>query len=368
MGMDDRGRVYIGFTSDRRTGGEDFGVFRYDPGSGERDSLGTLVDAAQSAGNLAPGESIPKGHTRFISADGRMYIGSQGFHDFKHKIDDLPKYRGAHIFAFDVATNTWEDLAARLPGGIIIKNQGIVAMGILRKQHLLAGLTHPHSDIVLFDYKSETIKRVIPGIPWQLGNPLSREVIVAPSGKIYTYRGTEDPKQRHELHPVWVYDPTTDKIRKTRFEMTGGFWIGQTKTRDGSTIYISTTNGRLYAFDTANEVFKDLGDLLPKQDIEAGRRIDHMYGVTLSPDEKKLLYAPAVIQNPRGSGELYAYDIASGEVSFVQQLPEGTYTTADLRDDKRIYMAHFGTNEDVWKGRARLMIIRASDARKKSTN
>jgi len=368
MGMDNKGRVYIGFTSDREAGAEDFSIFRYDPRNGRRDFLGTLMDVARSAGNLSPGENIPKGHTRLILADGKMYMGSQGFHDFKYEIDDLPKYRGAHIFALNTIDDGWEDLSSRLPGGVVVENEGVVAMSALRKRNLLVGLTHPHSNIILFDYKAKKIEKVVPGIPWQLGNPLSREVIVAPSGRIYTYRGTELPSQREARHTVWVYDPQTDKMTNTHFEMTGGFWIGQTSTRDGRTIYVSTTNGRLYAFDTANEIFEDLGDLLPERDIESGRTIEFMYGVTLSPDERKLFYVPALIDNPEGSGELYSYDIASGKVSFLHQLPEGTYTTADLRDDKRIYMAHFGTKEDVWKGRARLMVISVPEMKNAHAN
>jgi outer membrane protein assembly factor BamB len=366
--MDDQGWVYIGFTSDRLTGDEDFAVFRYAPINGEKAFLGTLMDVARSAGNLAPGESIPKGHTRLIFADGKVYMGTQGFHDFKSDIDDLPKYRGAHIFAFDTATNAWEDLAADFQDGVIVKNQGIVAMGILRDQHMLVGLTHPHADVVLFDYARNQLAKVIPGIPWKLGNPISREVIVAPSGRIYSYRGTEDPKQRDERHPVWVYDPHMGKMTNTGFDMTGGFWIGQTETRDRSKIYVSTTNGQLYEFDTLSETFKDLGHLLPKANIEAGRRIKFMYGVTLSPDEKKLYYAPALLDNPGGSGELYSYEIATGEIKFVQQLPPGVYTTADLRDDENIYMAHFGTSDDVWKGRVRLTIIKTDNLPKQKAH
>ena len=357
MGMDDQGRIYIGFTSKRTKGGEDFAVFRYDPASGEKVFLGTFVEAAKAAGNLQEGESIPKGHTRLIFADGKMFMGSQGFHDLKWEIDDLPKYRGAHIFSFDTQTNEWEDLAARLPEGVILKNQGIVAMGILPKQYLLVGLAHPHSDLVLYNYRTNHVQEIIPGIPWKLGNPLSREVIIAPSGRIFTYRGTEDPKQRNEKHSVWVYDPQTGKMTDTGFEMTQGFWIGQTETRDGSKIYVSTTNGQLYEFDTASEKFKDLGYLLPEKDVAAGRKITFMYGVTLSPDEKSLYYIPAVLENPEGTGELYAYDIESGQVRFVQQMLPGIYTSGDLRDEENIYLAHFGSYDNLWSDRARLMII-----------
>jgi hypothetical protein len=126
-------------------------------------------------------------------------------------------------------------------------------MGILREQQILVGLTHPLGDILLFDYKTNHLIKAITGIPWRLGNPISRELIVAPSGRIYIYRGTEELNQRDEKHAVWLYDPHQDELTKTRFEITQGFWIGQTQTRDGRKIYVSTTNGELYEFDTLTE-------------------------------------------------------------------------------------------------------------------
>lgn len=358
MGMDDQGRVYIGYTSfrdNRRS--EDFVVFRYNPETGEREFLGSFMEVASAEGNLQEGESMPKGHTRLIFTDGKMYMGSQGFHDFKWEIDELPDYRGSHILAYDVENETWEDLAADLPGGVVTENQGIVALNILRDEGLLVGLAHPHSDIVLYDYKNEQLEQIVPGIPWKLGNPLSREVIVAPSGNIYTYRGTEDPVQRNEVHPVWVYNIHSGEMKETEFTMTNGFWIGQTETRDGSKIYVSTTNGQLYEFDVATESFQDLGHMLPQKAYQAGRRILYQYGPILSPDEKKIYFVPSVIDNPEGSGELYEYDIASGEVTFIEQLPVGIYTSGDVRDDENIYFAHFGSERQLWGGDVRLMVI-----------
>jgi hypothetical protein len=90
MGMDSQQRVYIGFTSRRSDAREDFAVFRYDPATGERRFLGTFMDVSQAAGNLHFGEEIPKGHTRMLEIDGKMYMGSQGFHDLKATIDTSP--------------------------------------------------------------------------------------------------------------------------------------------------------------------------------------------------------------------------------------------------------------------------------------
>jgi hypothetical protein len=159
-----------------------------------------------AAGNSQTGENIPKGHTRMIYANSRMYMGSQSFHDLKWEIDSLPTYRGSHLFALDSISDLWKDLSAALPGGVVTQHEGIISLNILPKEHLLVGLAHPSSDIVLYNYLTEQLVKVIPGIPWKLGNPLSRESIVAPSGNIYTYRGTEAVNQHNETHSVWVYN------------------------------------------------------------------------------------------------------------------------------------------------------------------
>jgi hypothetical protein len=297
-----------------------------------------------------------------IFADGKMYMGSQSFHDLKWEIDTLPTYRGSHIFTFDTAAGTWEDLSAPLPGGVITEHEGIISLNILPQEHLLVGLAHPSSDIVLYDYEAKKLVKRVPGIPWKLGNPLSREVIVAPSGNIYTYRGTEAANQRQETHTVWVYNIHTGEMKDTGFQMTNGFWIGQTQKRDGSKIYINTTGGELYEFDVTTETFKDLGYELPATDK---RIIDYTYAVTLSPDEKRIYYVLSVIQNPGGpegdgsggSGELYYYDLATGQIVFVQQLPPGIYTSQDLRDSENLYFSHFGGYADLWSGKAGLFML-----------
>src|SRR4029450_13971038 len=55
IGMDDQERVYIGFTSRRADGREDFAVFRYDPTTGHRRLLGPFMEAAAGAGDCQPG-------------------------------------------------------------------------------------------------------------------------------------------------------------------------------------------------------------------------------------------------------------------------------------------------------------------------
>jgi len=363
MGIDDQGRIYIGFTSTRKDGRDDFPVFRYNPKTGERQFLGSFLDVVAAADNAKKGENIPKGHTRMVFANNRMYMGSQSFHDLKMEIDSLPTYRGSHLFAFNTIAGAFKDLSANLPGGVVTAHEGILSLNVLPEEHLLVGLAHPSSDIILYDYLTEKLIKVVSVIPWKLGNPLSREIIIAPSGNIYTYRGTENVDQLNETHSVWVYNIHSGEMKDTGFQMTKGFWIGQTKKRDGSKIYINTAGGELYEFDVATETFKDLGYELPKTD---SRIINYTYAIALSPDETKIYYVPSIIQKSAGaagsgkpdSGELYYYDIDTGQVVFVQQLPIGIYTSADLRDSQNIYFAHFGSETNVWTGQPKLFILR----------
>src|SRR3954468_6415919 len=195
IGIDAQERVYVGFTARRQDGREDFALFRYEPLSAQRHFLGTFMDVSQAAGNLAPGEEIPKGHTHLVAVEGKVYMASQGFHDLKGAIDALPSYRGSHLYGYSLSTGLLEELSRSLPGGVLTRNTGIVALTAVPGSTLLAGLAHPTSDIVLFDRAQGRVDRTVRGIPWRLGNPLSREIVATRQGKIFTYRGTEDPAQ-----------------------------------------------------------------------------------------------------------------------------------------------------------------------------
>jgi hypothetical protein len=359
MGMDREERVYIGFTSKRPDGREDFAVFRYDPSTGERRFVGTFMDVSAAAGNLRPGEAIPKGHTRMLELDGKMYMGSQGFHDFKGAIDTLPTYRGSHLYAYDIAAGRMEDISRTLPGGVVTEHQGLVALTRVPGHPLLAGLAHPSSDIVLFDYAQGRVEKIVPGIPWQLGNPLSREIVATKTGKIYTYRGTEDPAQRDEAHSIWEYDLEIGVSTRTPYTATGGFWNGQSGMRDGGTIYLSTVNGELYRLDVAGGVFTHLGHFLPEDAYEAGERIDYLYGITLSPDETKIYGVPR--RHGSTESDLYAYDIATRRVTLVGRLDSAIYTGSQMRDSRgNIYFARFGDG-DSWERHARLAVLHPAE-------
>lgn len=355
-GMDESGKVYVGFTARRSDRREDFALFRYDPKTGDRRFLGTFMDALAAAGNLSAGEEIPKGHTRLVELHGKMYMASQGFHDFKDRLDGLEKFRGSHLYAYDIASGILQDLSRPLPAGVVTQHTGIIALTAVPGENLLAGLEHPSSNIVLFDPASGRVRATVPGIPWRRGNPLSREIVATKYGTIYTYRGTEDPAERDQSYKVWAYDLRTGKHGPTANVVTGGFWNGQSPTRDGETIFLSTVNGELYRLATASGTLTHLGHFLPRSELDAGERIDQLYGITLSSDEQRLYAAPR--RHRSRDSQLYAYEIASGAVSAAGKLERAIYAGSQVRDARgNVYMARFGDG-NTWQGKAGLAILR----------
>jgi hypothetical protein len=174
LGLDDQDRLYINWTCTRTDGREDTALFRYTRSTGRKEFLGSFIDVATRQGNIAAGEQIPKGHTRIVQVGRKLYMGSQGFHDFKGAIDTLPDYRGAHLFAYDLDTGAFDDISRTLPGGVVIEHQGIVTLNYSPEQKLLIGLSHPLGDIVLYDLARNQVRKVVPGIPWKLNAVVSR--------------------------------------------------------------------------------------------------------------------------------------------------------------------------------------------------
>lgn len=349
IGMDDEGRVYIGWTSMTKEDKEDFVLYRYDPVTKERLFIGTMMKASEAAGNLGEGEEIPKGHTEIIHVDGTMYLASQSFHDFKNEIDELPNYRGAHLYAYDIEDDVFKDISASLPGGVVVEHEGIVALSYKEDTKELLGLTHPHSSIVFFDTQTHEVNKVVDGIPWTLGNPLSREIIVDQQGLIYTYRGTESPPRKEEAFNMWIYDTNTEELYETDQMFDGGFWSGQVATKDGKTIYISTVNGKLFSLDTQTQTVEDLGYFIPVTMKLANIQPIYLYDITLSNDEKVIYALP-----PAEYGNLFKYTIEDKTVLQVTNLPDDIYSSNNLiSEEGDLYFAKF----KPWEGEARLMII-----------
>jgi hypothetical protein len=348
IGMDDAENVYFGFTTEISSNIEDMNLFRYNAASGTYDHLGTYISTLEAAGNYIAGESVPKGHTYMPFIGGKLYMGSQGFHDFKEALyepgNNLNEMRGSHIFTWDLATEQLEDLSRNYPGGVATVNEGILCLSMVPYGDHLFGLTHPFGSIVFLNHTTGAIDKVVPGIPWSLGNPISREMVVTPNGNIYIYRGTEKPDRRHLSFNVYKYSIADDELTMLDFTCTGGFWSAQAITRDWEDIYIVTVQGELYHLDTTTETWSHWGKFLPAEMVARGGYIRQVYGVTLDYNEEHLYAIIVRGENGPQSGDLIEYNLATRTSQVVTNFGPGIYTGNNTRDSKgNIYFNRFGS-------------------------
>ena len=222
------------------------------------------------------------------------------------------------------------------------------AAGRVEAQRLV-DITHPFGSIVFLNHTTGAIDKVVPGIPWSLGNPISREMVVTQNGNIYLYRGTEHPDYRHLTFNVYQYNIASDTLTMLDFQCTGGFWSGQTLTRDQKHVYIVTVQGELYHLDTTTETWEHWGKILPQELVNQGAAIRNIYGMTLDYKEENIYGIIVRGENGAQSGDLIEYNLATKSSTIVASFGTGIYTGNDTRDSKgNIYFNRFG-NSNLWR-------------------
>ena len=346
IGVDTQGWVYMGIGGEA-PGAQDVVVVRYNPETGERKFLTTLQTVSQVSDNLEPGEEMPKGHTRIVEMNGKIYLGSQGFHDI-FKVD--PRVRGGHLFEMDVVSETWHDLSATEPDGVSIPHQGIIGIDVVPEENLVVGLGHPSGDIVVYDLSTQrSTVYTNPDAAQYLGRNISRHIAYSSKhNRIYTsFAGS----------PMLRLDLDTGEY-VTLPESNGTFYYGQgpgydygnefvtamAKDQDGSDIYYVVPTAYLYHFDTDSETLTRLGPInTPEeldQDIEGGGG----FSLVMSQDEKTLYAIPSSMSD--GSISLYRYHIATDRWSKIAdltgELGDATFAGGEIDDEGRIYFARFG--------------------------
>lgn len=369
IGIDPSDNVYVVFGG---PDGEsaDCALFQYKSATGERRQIGTLSDAAKAAGTWREGERIEKGHTHLPWLDGKIYIGTMGFHDASNasprQMEIARKSHGAHLMAYDPKTDKIEDLSANQPDGVFFPQRGFMCLTAMPEERLMLGLTVPHGDLLIYDPATGQPRDVVPGVPEEFGKHVTREVIPTPGGKIY-YMFTSENWQTDPSH-MYYYDLNTRK-RSDPIEIDPYYWNGSVRTKDGS-IYILTDPGYLYQLHPETNSVEKVGSLYPEEDrkdVEDGDHVylkPHLLGMALSQDEKSIYTiplrkrvaredanfkedgdkTPAGPQVPFG---LYRFDLETRKSERVADVPKtiglGYISGTNIRDSKgSMYFTHHG--------------------------
>jgi len=343
LGIDQQQRIYFAASDQNDVNPDDTVIFRYNAKTEDRQLLGTLRGISAAAGNLGPEESIGKVHVAIMEYKGKMYFSSHDYHDIKPDYSDMYQRRGGHFYAFDLKTETFEDLSATDNHGVSVLYQGIIAMDILRQHDKLAGFTFPYGDVLIYDLKKRRTT-FYPGVPEYRRKNVSREIWATKKGKVYFSYHTPD-------FWLWELDVKSGAMQRTqqRNILSNGYLHGMVATRDGNTVYLLTNRGgNLYSFDVEAERLKDLGSLLPPEEIAQGQSIQFVFGLILSQDEKKLYTLPCRFADDNVP-TLYEYDIETGDKTQLARFPSltgGTVTGTNAIDDRgRLYFGYHTYDE-----------------------
>jgi hypothetical protein len=298
IGADPFGVIYAGFGGSYN-GAEDVQVFAYDSKTGKKTPLGSLRGQAAAQDNLLQGEPITKGHTPIAYMNGKMYLGTQAFHDLQGS-PQPNTYRGSHIFSIDCETFELFDHAASQPEGVFQRGQGILCMTTLPEKNLVVAEALPTADIILYNPDTDETEIIHP--PSDLnGQHTGRGVLAGADGKIYWSRGWGTT-------PVYMYDTETGGNVTQVYTTSNGFWNGHAKSADHKDLYVSTY-GNVYHLNTDEDKWDKIGSF--------GSGECWVWGIALSLDEKKIYTIP----NRCGglTMQLVEMDIETGETVNLAQ-------------------------------------------------
>jgi hypothetical protein len=323
IGIDPDDVVYVVFGTNRQGGViEDCSVFMWDTKTGERKVLGSLRVKAKEQGTLAGNEPLPKGHTAMPYYNGKMFFGTQNFHEAGSGDDIntlMSRYHGSHIFSIDTKTHELFDESIYQTDNVFQRGQGFIAMAPMPWNKYVVGFSHPKGDLVLYNPDDHT-RRIVKHDPDYLARP-TRVVVPTSLGKIFTF---------HTGQKLGIYRIAEDKLEHNDQGTSMYFLNGRAISKDGRKVYLSDYRARFFTLDPVKETFKQI-------DAFGSTKV---YALTMSLDEKKV-YAMA------RNGICYEYNEETGKIISLVDLEAlgegGSFTGYNVTDSKgRIYFARFG--------------------------
>ncbi len=375
VGMDPDENVYVVWADqkgswsrqDNRTGHpySDCALCRYDTKNDRYETLGSLVKTLKAEKNWSENEFVEKGHTQLLYMDGKIYLGTMAFHQIEGRVNDpmdtqrayclneMSKYRGAHLLAYDIQANRITDVTKNLPGGVLFENQGLIALGPLPELNYLVCLSTPRGDLAFYNFKTGEVDRIVKGVESELGNVIHREVIATPQGKVY-FGFADRVAERGKLY---VYDLNTDTTQRLP-DLPKGTLNGLARTKDRKHFYAVTQNCDIVHFNTETDEVTHIGSLVPEDEdgklLAAGLR-KRCFGLVMSSDDKHLFAVVSTMgtggyNSGRGALGVYEYD-----------LPTNTSTKIyDFNDDPSLvqYTTDFLTGSHLIDSKGRIYTAR----------
>jgi hypothetical protein len=268
--------------------------------------LGDARTASQAVNNWQSGETAQKFHGRPTYIDGKVYVATTDRTDVGGAYLST---RGFHWYAYDIASNTFNDMSVSQSGGVGAAHLQILTIGLDPKNKILYGAANACGNIARYNLNT--------GVSEDLGKSpkftqyiyVNRYMWVDSRGILYFTAGSSKGQWNQGEDPavyshVFTYNPSSGFGERTDFPLVikQCIEVGQW-TRDRQYIYVMSDRGDLYRFSDAGPSWTFLKSIFGTSNDQS------VWSIQLSLDEKKIysFYGS-------NSKQLVEYDIASNTV------------------------------------------------------
>ncbi len=326
--------------------------------------VGDARAASLQAGNLQPGETFEKFHTRPTWLGGKIYVATM---DYSGIDDGYLDRRGSHLYAFDPKTAKLVDLSALEPGGVSAPHVSVVTIAADAARGILYEAAGPTGEILRYDIAQKKTTNL--GRPAAYDRPylyVGRFMWVDSRGQLYFSAGNTayvtdyDPSIYQHIR---FYRPGVGfgQRKDWKLEATHSIATGQCL-NGGAVCYLADDQSRIYRFTDRGPSWAYIGR------VTTGSGMVWVFHVTA--DGSK-----AYVVTTGSAPALYEYDLVtrtSVRLCALEDIDPGftgydRHTGYNAWDKQgRFYFASFASASSPLFGRANVRVTAIDPVRLKA--
>lgn len=225
-------------------------LYRIRPATGILSYVGDAKSASSAAGNLKPGETFEKFHTRPTWINGKIHVATM---DYSTIDAGYLNERGSHLNAFDPTSAKLTDLSAAEPGGVSAPHISVVTLAPDPVRKVLYEAAVPTGEILRYDIITKRTTDL--GRPKRYDMPYlyaGRFMWVDSRGKLYFSAGNTayvTPYNAAIYQHIHFYKPGTGFGELTGWHLQASRAIETGQCISGGAIcYLADDQSRIYRF------------------------------------------------------------------------------------------------------------------------
>jgi hypothetical protein len=278
-------------------------LYRINPATNRLTYVGDARAATERAGNLVPGETFEKFHTRPTWLAGKLYLATMDY----SKIDaGYLARRGSHLYAFDPAAVQLTDLSAALPGGVSAAHLQVVTLAADPARKLIYQAAVPTGEILRYDVAGKRISNLGRPAPYDVPYLyVGRFMWVDSRGWLYLSAGHAPSRVTYDpaiYNRMYVYKPGRGfaALPTWRLQATRAIETGQCLA--GGVCYVTDDQSRIYRFADSGPSWAYIGRVV------GGDQIAWVFHLSR---DGRTAYTVTSEETPGAVAALYEYDLVT---------------------------------------------------------